>query len=140
MFDALIIGAVMISAQVVFHVMALVYLSDTLKKRYLRKADTGGMPRIMLYMVFVVTYFIGVHTIEAWGWAALYLHLDEFADMERALYFSVVTATTLGYGDITLTPKWQLLSTFEAMGGLILFGVTTAFLLEVMRHLFKGPG
>ncbi len=66
--------------------------------------------------------------------------LGEFDSIERALYFSIVTSTTLGYGDITLSEQWQLLSTFEAMGGLILFGATTAFLLGVMRDIFENNG
>ncbi|MEM9322914.1 MAG: ion channel [Pseudomonadota bacterium] len=44
--------------------------------------------------------------------------------MATALYFSVSTATTVGYGDIILTPAWQVLGTFESMSGLILFGAS----------------
>ncbi len=54
-----------------------------------------------------------------------------------ALYFSVVTSSTLGYGDITLTGRWQLLANFEAMGGLILFGASTAFLNAITRSWFS---
>ncbi len=60
----------------------------------------------------------------------------EFDDLTKALYFSVTTSTTLGYGDITLSPQWQLLSTFEAIAGLLLFGASTAFLLALMKNLF----
>ena len=88
---------------------------------------------LLLISVFVI---IGIHTIEAWTWAYVYMYLGEFTDFERALYFSVVTSTTLGYGDITLSPEWQLLSTFEAMGGLLLFGVSTAFLFALVLRLF----
>jgi hypothetical protein len=133
----LIIGALMISASVVFHVVVLFFLIGLLKKSLARMARLAKMPRIILVMVFNVLVVIGVHTIEAWTWAALYLYQGEFSELQHALYFSVVTATTLGYGDITLSPDWRILSTFEAMGGLILFGVSTAFLLELMRHLFK---
>jgi voltage-gated potassium channel Kch len=84
-----------------------------------------------------VLAIVAIHTIEACCWAALYYRLGEFVDFERALYFSVVTATTLGFGDVTLSARWQLLSTFEVMGGLLLFGTSTAFLLEALRHLFK---
>ena len=132
----LMIGAVMISASVVFHVTALVYITEWMRRMRVRLSHWRRMPRVSLVMVLSVLSIIGVHTVEAWSWAVLYLKLGEFVDLERALYFSVVTSTTLGYGDITLTEEWQLLSTFEAMGGLILFGVSTAFLLELMRQLF----
>jgi hypothetical protein len=52
-------------------------------------------------------------------------------------YFSVVTATTLGYGDVTLSEQWQLLGTFEAMAGLMLFGTSTIFFLAAMQRLFQ---
>jgi hypothetical protein len=133
----LIIGALMISVSVVFHVVTLIFLIDLVKKNLPRVTQRHKMPRIVLTMVFSVLVVIGVHTVEAWTWAALYLHLGEFGDLQTALYFSVVTATTLGYGDITLSPDWQILSTFEAMGGLTLFGVSTAFLLELLRYLYK---
>ena len=49
----------------------------------------------------------------------VYLALGEFRALETALYSSVVTATTLGYGELVLSERWRLLSTFEAMGGLM---------------------
>ena len=60
--------------------------------------------------------------------------------MKDALYFSVVTSTTLGYGDMLLSERWRLLSTFEAMGGLILFGVSTAYLLALLRRFLDSDG
>ena len=77
--------------------------------------------------------------MESWGWATIYYILGEFSDMQQSLYFSVVTATTLGYGDLTLSDRWQLLSSFEAMGGLILFGVSVAFLFEILRPFLDKP-
>ena len=63
--------------------------------------------------------------------------LGEFESLERALYFSTVTFTTLGYGDLVLNVRWQLLSGFEAVNGIILFGVSTAFVFAVMRRMFE---
>ena len=94
----------------------------------------------MTYLLGVAVFgIIGIHTVSAWGWAGVYVTLGEFTDLGEALYFSVVTSTTLGYGDLTLTGRWQLLASFEAMGGLILFGLSTAFLLGVTRNLFEKP-
>ena len=89
-------------------------------------------------MVLAIAVFgiILLHSAEAWAWAFIYVWLGEFADVNEAVYFSVVTATTLGYGDITLSPTWRFLGSFEAMGGLILFGASTAFFLGVMKYLF----
>ena len=135
----LTIGTIMVIATVVFHAAALVGLAKALTSIASHFARPPGMLRSTGLVVATVLAIVAIHTVEAWSWAALYYTLGEFVDFERALYFSVVTATTLGYGDVTLSARWQLLSTFEAMGGLLLFGTSTAFLLEALRHLFNAP-
>ena len=60
--------------------------------------------------------------------------------MADAPYFSVVTATTLGYGDVVLGERWRLLSTFEAMGDLTLLAVSAACLLAVVRRFLDPKG
>lgn len=134
----LLIGTAMIVATVVFHIAALVFLSAGLGQFGIKTTTMRSQGRTMLLLVFSVLSIIAMHTVEAWSWAALFLYLGEFSDLRSALYFSVVTSTTLGYGDVTLSENWQILGTFEAMGGLILFGTSTAFLIELMRNLFYG--
>ena len=137
MLTDLLYGTFIITAIVIFHIGALILLALFIK--HLNKTNPHfqgnlGNFYILLFSVFVI---IAIHTVEAWVWAYVYMSLGEFANFEKALYFSVVTSTTLGYGDITLSPEWQLLSTFEAMGGLLLFGVSTAFLFAVTRALLE---
>ena len=88
-------------------------------------------------LVLTIVGLFLMHAFEIWSWAVLYVWLGEFESFERALYFSTVTFTTLGYGDITLQERWQLLSGIEAVNGIILFGVSTAFLFAIMRKLFE---
>ncbi|NKB38681.1 MAG: two pore domain potassium channel family protein [Gammaproteobacteria bacterium] len=122
---------------VVFHVTALVFLANLLTRFGKNFAALSQWLRTLSLFASAVLYIIGIHTIEAWSWAGIYMYIGEFESLSKALYFSVVTTTTLGYGDIVLSERWQLLSTFEAMGGLILFGASTAFLIGLMRHLFE---
>ncbi len=137
----LILGTVIITATVVFHVSGLLGLAHVLTKLgHVPATGEHRRPRTLLLLIVTVLGIIVIHTVEAWVWALVYLHLDQFVELAPALYFSVTTSTTLGYGDITLSEQWQLLATFEAMGGLILFGASTAFLLGLMGHLFDRPG
>lgn len=83
-----------------------------------------------------------LHLVEVIVWALAYLlilpgdHLDTF---EKAAYFSVVTFTTLGYGDITLIEhEWRLLSGIEALNGILLVGWSTALLFLVVQRSWKG--
>ena len=55
---------------------------------------------------------------------------------EAALYFSIVTFTTLGYGDISLGEDWRLLASFEAATGIIIFGWSTAIVVAVVQRLY----
>ena len=81
--------------------------------------------------------------VEVVLWATTYRllpgnHLDSF---EKATYFSMVTFTTLGYGDITLADhQWRLLSGIEALNGILLVGWTTAFLFLVVQRSWQKPG
>lgn len=131
----LLLGSVVVVSTAVFHVAALVLLSQLLSRMGRLTKPEDRQIKLMSLLAIAVLYIIAVHSIEAWVWGAVYLVAGEFDNVSDALYFSVVTSTTLGYGDITLSEKWRLLSSFEAMGGLILFGASTAFLLESMRAL-----
>ena len=62
----------------------------------------------------------------------VFIQNGEFGDLAFALYFSTVTATTLGFGNLVLSPDWQPLAAFEAMRDLILFSASTAFLVSEM--------
>lgn len=139
MFDVqLPLGTLIIILSVIFHIIGLVYLSTLLEKVSGKaRASYSKITHSICLLTVSVLVIIGLHTIEAWGWAFIYFYLGEFTDLQQALYFSVVTSTTLGYGDITLSENWQILGTFEAMGGLILFGTSTAFMIQLMRHLFE---
>ncbi|MEM7423837.1 MAG: ion channel, partial [Pseudomonadota bacterium] len=55
--------------------------------------------------------------------------------IEAAVYYTLVTSTTLGYGDITLDRRWRTLGAMAAVTGLLIFGLSTAFLIELMSGL-----
>jgi len=137
MSSQLLLGTALIITNAVFHVSCLVWLAGLVKRIGTSATFTPSRKGMTMLLGVAVLGLIAIHTTSAWAWAGVFYSLGEFTGLSKALYFSVVTSTTLGYGDITLTEKWQLLASFEAMGGLILFGVSTAFLLGVMRRLFE---
>lgn len=126
----LLLGTLVVVTTVVFHVAALVALSGLLQRVSTRDKTSNPQLNLMILLAMAVLYILAIRTLEAWFWGAVYLLAGEFNNLSDALYFSVVTSTTLGYGDITLSEEWRLLSTFEAMSGLILFGASTAFFLS----------
>lgn len=83
----------------------------------------------------VILMFL-VSVAEVLLWAVVYLGLGAIEGLESALYFSMVTFTTLGYGDIVLPENWRLLASFEAANGIIMFGWTTSIVIYVVGKIY----
>lgn len=133
----ILLGSCMIALTVVVHAVGIIALIRLLRGRFATGDGPQSLVRMVGVLVATVLALFLIHTIEIWLWALLYLGLGTFEFLERALYFSTVTFTTLGYGDITLPPRWQLLSSFEAANGVMLFGVSTAFVFAVIQRLYQ---
>lgn len=87
-------------------------------------------------LVLVATFgIIAIHTIEIWSYAALYLALHAFRDLEEALYFSTVTYSSIGYGDVLLPHAWRILGAIEGAVGIIMLGWSTAYLVSLLTQL-----
>ena len=85
-----------------------------------------------LVRIMVLLLFAGM--LQMALWAFLYRTLGQFEDFETALYFSGVTFTSLGYGDLTLPKRLRILSAMEAADGLMMFGVISAVFMHALTH------
>jgi hypothetical protein len=72
-------------------------------------------------------------TINVWLWAFVLMATGAEQGLEPAVYFSLVCYTTLGFGDITLPVEWRLLSAMIGANGFLMFGWSTAFMVELLR-------
>jgi len=95
-------------------------------------------PKLLLVMTMVSLGMLGIVTISVWIWALAFWGLNLFGTLEEAVYFALVTYTTLGFGDVLLPREWQLLSGLAATNGLLNFGLLTALLVEALRHIRRG--
>ena len=77
------------------------------------------------------------HLIEISVWAALFILCGEFREFGIAYYHSAVNYTTLGYGDLIMSPSWRLLGPLEAADGALMFGVSTAMVFTVILRLIR---
>lgn len=68
-------------------------------------------------------------------WAWVYRFVGAIHDLEASLYFSGITFTTVGYGDLTLAKCWQLLSVGEAVNGVLMAGWSTALLIVLVQRM-----
>jgi voltage-gated potassium channel len=135
-----LIGSALIVVTVLIHAIGTTAWVSYLGKKYVGDLPWSGR-RAMLVLVNTALVVFALHALEIGIWAASYLALvpvNELASFEEAAYFSFVTFTTLGYGDISLSESYRLLSGIEALNGIILVGWTTAMIFSVVQHIWQG--
>ncbi|HEB95958.1 MAG TPA: two pore domain potassium channel family protein [Sedimenticola thiotaurini] len=70
-------------------------------------------------------------------WAGLFLQLEEFGRFSAAFYHSAVNFSTLGYGDVVMSPRHRLLGPLESLNGILMIGVSTSSLTWGVQHAIK---
>ncbi len=75
------------------------------------------------------------HGIEAVLWAAMYLQLGAVGTPAGAMLYSLDSMTTRGASGYALEARWRMMGAMEALDGMLLFGISTAFLFSAMQRL-----
>jgi hypothetical protein len=81
-------------------------------------------------------WMILIHLIEIIAWGLLYSWKGAMPDLPSAVYFSAVTYTTTGYGDLVLPEAWRLVGAIEALTGILMCGLSTGFFFAVMSRSY----
>lgn len=113
--------------------MALATRAVRRREGWLRRPPT--LPKLVGALSAVSLWLIAGMSATVWIWALYFLWSGALGDLETAVYFSLVSFTTLGFGDIVLAQPLRLLSGMLAANGLVLFGLTTAVLIDLIRSL-----
>ena len=103
------------------------------QKKILRA--TWGTAALLLIGA-TLTMLIGI-LLQITIWAGLFWGCGEFTDFHTAFYHSIVNFTSLGYGDLVMSPQRRLLGALEATNGVLMLGLTTAFLYSVLHALIN---
>jgi hypothetical protein len=138
----LLVGALLIGLTVLIQGFGSITLMRLLF-RHLLDADGHIRPNRALTAVVVTALgLLLLHCVQILIWAVAYRLLttvQPIDTLEAAVYFSAVTFTTLGYGDITLSSEqWRVLTGIEALNGVLLLGWSTALLYAVVHRTWSG--
>ena len=131
----IIIGCFLIVLTTIVHAAATNYVIHLVVTQTKAKLKQHKYLKMFWISVIVLLMFFA-SIIEAVIWAISYLALDAVQTVEEALYFSIVTFTTLGFGDIILNESWRLLASLEAANGIIIFGWSTAIVMAAVQKLY----
>jgi len=127
------VGAVVTT--IAIHTLAVTATVNFVRREIkLRRAGAGFWPDVTIVSV-AISIALVAHLLEIGVWAALFMLCGEFPAFATAYYHSAVNYTTLGYGDLIMTPPWRLLGPLEAATGMLMFGVSTAIVFAVIQRL-----
>ena len=131
------LASAVVALCVVVHIGSLALLTQFLLGRSAQLKSVNTVTRQALLLIFVFGVVLGLHLAETGIWAILYYGNSLFPDYETALYFSLKTYSTIGYGDVLLPQRWRLLGGIEGISGVLLCGVSAAFIFAVVNVLFQ---
>ena len=88
-------------------------------------------------LIGMAGWVVLLHLLEVAAWAFLYFWRNAITDLQAAFYFSAVTYTTTGYGDLVLPEEWRLVGGIEALTGILMCGWSTAFFVAVVSRMYR---
>jgi Ion channel len=120
---------------VVFHAIGI-----TAAVRWLARRDAAtpmAFWRETGLFVLLAGWIILLHLVEVGAWAILYAWRGAMPSLQAAAYFSGVTYTTTGYGDLVLPEPWRLVGAIEALTGILMCGWSTGFFFAIVGRRFR---
>lgn len=140
MLESIILGIVLTVLTVAIHAAGISWWISRLRNvaASLPTAGIGWLLQLrVLGSTAVVLLLLHIVEVVVWAGAYLWIGTEEINTLEAATYFSTVTFTSLGYGDLVIAGSWRLLSAIESMVGLLVFGWSTATLFAVVQRIWE---
>ncbi len=139
--DNWIWGLTLIALTIAIHVTGVTLMVSVLHGFRIRlESRSHGLPRMFAIVIGTITtmglLLAALHMIEAMLWAAAYLWLGAVGSPEAAMLYSVDSIATRGASGLVLQSHRQMMGALEAVDGVLLFGISTAFIFTVMQFFY----
>ena len=133
MLSQLLIAWCLLAVCVLIHAVGITWVVRLLRRRATPRDFMGWTWQFILVAALIML----LHLAEITAWAALYKWGRAMPDLPSALYFSAVTYTTTGYGDLVLPDNWRLIGGVEALTGILMCGWSTGFFFAAVNRMFE---
>jgi hypothetical protein len=133
------LGLSLIVLTIAIHTTAVVLMAFGLEKRVRFRVDTQesdrlrAIPAMIRHIGAVALVLAALSGLEGVLWASAYWWLGALDSFTGASVYSLASMTTFEIPGLTLPPRWQMISALEAVNGVLLFGISTAFLFAVIQ-------
>jgi hypothetical protein len=136
MVQQLIYAASLLGLCVLIHAVGTVAMARIYKSRGVHSTAVRlHQPLLRLAVGFLLVF--SLHIFEVIIWAGAYVVLGAINSLEEAVYFSIVSFTTVGYGDVVLPLDWRIFGACEAAAGMLMFGWSVGLLLILIERVTK---
>jgi hypothetical protein len=133
------LGLSLIVLTIAIHTTGVVMLAFILQRSI--RVDTGehlhdprrAIPVVIGHIGAVALILAALHGLGSTLWASAYRWLGAFASFTDASLYSLGTMTTFEMPGLMLPTRWRMLGALEAVNGVLLFGISTAFIFAVMQ-------
>lgn len=128
-----IVALSLLALTVAIHAAGLTVL---LRRMLSRDVPRTGFWPVTGLLIRVASWLIFIHLAGIVVWALFYWWEGCLPDAESSFYFSGVTYTTVGYGDLVLPKEWRLLGPVEALTGILMCGLSTGVFFAIVSRIF----
>jgi hypothetical protein len=129
----IVLGMILVTTSL--HAWVTCVQSDLIHSRRVGSWFASSSGRRFVVIVLGALLTAATLLLEIFLWAWVYRRVGAIHGLEASLYFSGITFTTVGYGDITLAKCWQLLSVGEAVNGVLMAGWSAAQLVFIVQRM-----
>ena len=137
MIQQLIFALALTSVTVVFHAVGTVHMVIPATGVWKPVTAATVLPRPVWTLIRLVSLLLALHLMEMAVWAAAYEFANVLPDFETALYYSLKSYTTVGYGDVLPSASWRLLGPIEAAVGILMLGWSTSIIVAAVQRIYN---
>jgi len=128
-------GLILVAAMVFIHGVGTLVLLRWIVLYRPHWERHGGLMVNTFSLTWIVGFLVLLHILEVSVWGLYFYWRGVLPDLETSAYFSLLTYTTVGYGDVVLSKDWRLMGTSEALVGILMTAWSTALLISVVNSV-----